>query len=262
MPIIDHFRRVGHIHALWLISILIGIICAFVVKLPSANVVTSYMTFAATVASLLLAVVAIFYSIVSNQSISANLGALDFSASQMEQASVDLHNITDQLDAKFEKVFDEFKFISPAVKGISERLNDFSTASAANGEVGVDEIADGKPDIIKTFSSTVNGGRAAFYALAQSALTGRSFHPEQMVGDRLIFADFISGYAQALRAVNCKDLNVSVEERDGKYFFSGEMPSDIAQRIIRDFGMEEGDAIRNLIDQYFYGAARSPDDGV
>lgn len=66
MSLRSHMQRHGFVHALWTISILILIIASLLLGLPNGNLIGDYIAFSASIAPLVLAVVAIFYSIISN----------------------------------------------------------------------------------------------------------------------------------------------------------------------------------------------------
>lgn len=74
------FRLLAPVHLGWTIFVLMLCCVALVTYQPDADKVTNFFGFAATITSLFLGAIAIFYSIIANQGFSSTLGSLQRSS--------------------------------------------------------------------------------------------------------------------------------------------------------------------------------------
>jgi len=106
----------ARVHFFYLIGILIAIIVGLVtVKWASIPNLVSYLTFALTVSSLLLAILAIGYAFVSNNSLSQYLGQFSGVASEISKNAAELSSATENLDIKIQA-------IPPLLKDVGSRV--------------------------------------------------------------------------------------------------------------------------------------------
>ncbi|MCW3126154.1 MAG: hypothetical protein JWO03_1812, partial [Bacteroidetes bacterium] len=134
-----------------------------------------YISFASTITSLVLGVIAIFYSIISNSESSKNIGALAEASQKVKDgsekifgisASIDdsvktLMEITGKLNLHLDQVPQHFEEMKGEINTLSEKFNYnfFSPSSEAKSTLELNEVS------IKSFlkNSTV-GGLYAIYA--------------------------------------------------------------------------------------------------
>ncbi|HEY6331178.1 MAG TPA: hypothetical protein VI756_17760 [Blastocatellia bacterium] len=105
------------IHAFWIIGDLVAIIIYLLVKRfgDNGNVVT-YVSFASTMASLILAVVAILYAFISNASLSQNITAINNAASDVSAQAKQLSEASTELTGKIEG-------IPPSIKSVETKVD-------------------------------------------------------------------------------------------------------------------------------------------
>ena len=116
-----HFQKYGFVHAFWLITILIMIIAGLLLRAPSGDKIGDYIAFAASIASLVLAIVVIFYSMISNQGFSETVGSLKTLATTVHESANDIKLVSSDFVDKASEIFGELSEIRPEVRAISEK---------------------------------------------------------------------------------------------------------------------------------------------
>lgn len=106
-----------NIKVYWLCLIIIIIISIFIFieTAQDDSDLVSYFSFAGSVTSLVLGLVAIFYSIVSNQQSSENFGKLKDAVTKIEEGAETMKNITESINSRLDKISDDI--IKFATKG-------------------------------------------------------------------------------------------------------------------------------------------------
>ena len=110
------------IHLTWVIFVLILCGTALVSTSPNGIVIRDYISFASAISSIVLAIVAIFYSMISNQSFSQTIGALNLSVNKIDSTAQEINTASLSLKNGIDDIMNEFKQIHPAVKSISEQI--------------------------------------------------------------------------------------------------------------------------------------------
>ena len=120
MSLQQYLKERGHIHLLWLIVVLLLVIAAQLIMRPGGETVNIFISFASSLASLILAIVAIFYSIITNQNFSGSI-------SKIETASTDLHQTTKVVQSSlldFSMKMDELRSDVSQVPGSVEQIRE------------------------------------------------------------------------------------------------------------------------------------------
>src|SRR2546425_6853066 len=93
------------IHAMYVLSILVLIIIGLVtIKWSEIPNLSGYLTFSLTVTSLVLSVVAIFYTIYSNAGFASKLTELSRASQQIAAAAAELSHTSTEIQAKVEGI--------------------------------------------------------------------------------------------------------------------------------------------------------------
>lgn len=92
------------INLLWIIGILILIVAAFAVVAPGGDLLQDYISFASAISSILLALVAIFYAFISNQSASNTLNELRGAAAVLSKETSRLRSASSGLSEEAEQI--------------------------------------------------------------------------------------------------------------------------------------------------------------
>ena len=249
MSVGEHFRRVGHIHGIWIICVLLAIISGLMLRIPNGDKVAEYISFSSSIASLALAIVAIFYSIISNQRIAENLGSLDKTSARIDRTSDQLEGIANSIESNFSKIFDEFGLITPEMRKISEKvdkaLEPQTEAKPSNSN------AKDKADIgIPTYGAygRAAGERTAWYTIAKSIKTGKEINTDIIFKDSTPFRYYVSGYLTALG--NISNI-VKIDKEDEGMIFTPILKSLNADNIIDMYLSAKAKALQDEVDNYF-----------
>lgn len=122
-------------HFFYIVAILVGII----ILLATGSIATNqeavaYISFAATLSSLILAILAIIYSIVSNTSITTALTSINKSSDEIEKASSDVIRSVSELEELSASLSDSSKKVQENVAVIPSYLNAFKDEVSNNFE--------------------------------------------------------------------------------------------------------------------------------
>jgi hypothetical protein len=117
-----------HIHYRYTIGILVGLmIILLTIKWTELESVANYISFAATVASLLLAVVAIIYSFLSNNSFSSSVSKIEIAADTVRAETEKLNDTIKSFD-------DVIRQIPDSIKNVESRLHETNEAIKASSQ--------------------------------------------------------------------------------------------------------------------------------
>lgn len=252
MSIKVHIAKYGMVHALWLISILVLIIAFLLLNLPDGAMIGDYIAFAASIASLVLAVVAIFYSIIFNQGFSETVGVLKGSADDVKLAASQICDVSTQLNGQSDRLLGEFSQLSPAVLAISDKLDRSLQPSAEIGDVSSPSEPGNKEE--EFLSKFVSGGSAiAIYALALSSLTKIRMTPFKMFPSDLAWQNYISGFLTSSSLL--ADMTIRREDQGADETFIVESLGSLTPgTIIEWFNSRSGRISHNMkpvVDKYF-----------
>ncbi|HEY0027010.1 MAG TPA: hypothetical protein VGC35_04000 [Allosphingosinicella sp.] len=161
-----HFRRHGFIHAGWVIFVLILAIAGLVIVTPAGESLTKYVSFAATVTSLFLGAIAIFYSMISNQSFSETVGSLKSSADDVQIAAKNIADTSTALSGQSERLIEQVSLVPASVNKLSADIAERMEVYAAVEDRPSKEIT--KPQ-----NGSNIGAVMAMYAVALAANNGR-----------------------------------------------------------------------------------------
>lgn len=258
-----HFKNHGAIHALWMIGVLLLIIAALLIRSPGGNIIAEYFAFATSIASLVLAIVAIFHSVVSNQSFSETIGSLRTSAESVQTAARNIADTSAILSEQSERMIGEVSRLPPAFQELSEKINEKftqDTGEAENRQGGVLNIG------LAYFDETVYGGKLSFYILALSHLRSKNFSIYDMFADQVVWSNFISGYMHAIRITKPCDIDLGYntsDESDSMLFILTSIGSLPVKEIVNSFSKMDDEYTkpeRQIVDSYFFGLPSAGDD--
>src|SRR5690606_8952706 len=116
------------IHTSYIIVILVAIIILLItVKWAAVPELVGYINFAATLASLLLAVVAILYAMYSNSSIAQNIGELDRAATDIRTAAIGIESTNAELHRRVNEIPPQIEHVNKSMDAIRAQLLDTTT---------------------------------------------------------------------------------------------------------------------------------------
>ena len=110
-----HLKKFGVVHLFW-VMVILGLCCiALLVYSPDADKVNSFISFAATITSLFLAIIAIFYSMVANSDLTASLGKASQGAENISRLADRVSQVTERLDEKSESLEQRLALVPTAI---------------------------------------------------------------------------------------------------------------------------------------------------
>ena len=195
MSVGEHFRRHGAVHAFWLFSVLVAIIAILALLVPDGTLIRDYISFASAVSSIILAIVAIFYSMFSNQSFSEMVGSLKSSVHRVEESSLTLGETSSTLLSLAERISVEISSLAPRFDAINSKIEErfppdrISPSPPSPGERKV-------PD-----STMTSGIRAGLYIITKMNDTGKRAAINEIY-DTDIWRRYVSGCLSTLSYLN------------------------------------------------------------
>jgi len=230
----------------------VAIIAAQLLGTINGGKINEFISFASSLASLILAVVAIFYAMISNQSFTETIGSLRLSASSVEQAAERVCDVTSDLGQKSDFLTSQLADFSPALSKVTERLD--MIASPASSDV----VPDG--DHLKTkpeLENETHGARVALFLAWLSHTNKKSFNVVDLFKDiegGQSWADYVRGYLIALDAYHCLGLSID-KDIEGNVFNTVNKGSLDLEGIYARIGMLPNTdfflTMKNKLESYF-----------
>jgi hypothetical protein len=167
-------KTINKLHFLYITGILIAIIILLsTAKFGSNDNLIAYLSFALTVSSLFLSLLAIIYAYISNSTFGDTISSLNKSSNDISNNSKNLEGITKTLDEKFEKLPQFLKALENKVDWTNAYLYDqYERSQNAPQEPLDQEIPKDYIDKFITYSSTMG-----LYALYASYLSWKNKKP-------------------------------------------------------------------------------------
>lgn len=263
MSLRSHMRAHGAVHALWTISLLVLIVASLLLGLPNGNLIGDYIAFAASIASLVLAVVAIFYSIISNQSFSETVGTLKSSAEIVKSAADRVCDVSMTLNDQSERLINEVLALPPAVQAISDKIDTkFAPSSNALDSEGKGQAESDQPlNKIKTV-----GAILALYVVGASYRNGKEVDADLMLPKHAIWSNYVAGFLHSLYMFCPGGIGLVRKNNTGTGIYTvttlGKFKEDdffaqIAKNDSPDLAL-----MKSLVDNYFSGEISSVEDAA
>jgi hypothetical protein len=167
-------KTINKLHFLYITGILIAIIILLsTAKFGSNDNLIAYLSFALTVSSLFLSLLAIIYAYISNSTFGDTISSLNKSSNDISNNSKNLEGITKTLDEKFEKLPQFLKALESKVDWTNAYLYDqYERSQNAPQEPLDQQIPQDYIDKFITYSSTMG-----LYALYASYLSWKNKKP-------------------------------------------------------------------------------------
>lgn len=198
MRVADHFRTHGQVHAIWAITVLVAIIAWLLLGERDGNVINAYVSFASSIASLILAVVAIFYSVVSTQSQSEMIGSLKGSSDSLESAARNIDDTSAALNKRFEEVVGQVAMMPAAVEALSAKFDQRAAAATSTNLTGQEDTGDRTVKILGTLKW---GGQVSLYLLAKAFSFDMPFNTAKVFKNRendTVWQSILTGFVLAV----------------------------------------------------------------
>ncbi len=220
--------RVNYLtHACWLIAVLIAVIAFLLLRITNGGEVNAYISFASSIASLILAIVAIFYSIVSNSSLSESL-------SSVKNIGTLLSGYTDKLNEAGERFSSKVDSISPHLSSIPstlELMNDHleqslqgRSTSQTTSPVESAGLADDKGSGRYFEKAVTTGVNMAVYIVAKAHKEEIEIDLEEILKGPVL-QNYVFGALSTLEATAYRGLSIALVKGSIAVFSPGELDS-------------------------------------
>lgn len=231
--------------------------------LPSGATVKEFIAFAASLASLLLAIVAIFYSFVSNRDFSLNLAKFGGSSERTEAAARNVLQTTERLNALFESVRTDFKEIQPAVAAVSDQVAEVQSILESGSVPSTESVDVDAGPKENTLSASTNGGVVALYLLLKAAEKRKFFDIRQVFPHDSAWQGYCAGYLGAIEALGALEIEILSDSGQFAVKSTGRLDVEAVRAFIdsRD-GAEKARAQMEQIDNYFEETKNTDPDKV
>lgn len=197
------------IHLSWIIVLLILSGAALVSTSPDGIVIRDYISFASAISSIALAIVAIFYSMISNQSFSQTIGALNLSANKIDSTAREINTASLSLKNGIDDIIVEFKELHPVVKEISEKFDNQFNPMNDNIEksISAPDIKNHNQGMISVIPA--HGAMMTIYALAQAHKNKYGkFSFQDLYAESDVWINYSSGAVEIMRAISPRGLKI------------------------------------------------------
>ncbi len=188
-------KKINKLHFLYITGILIAIIILLsTAKFGSNDNLIAYLSFALTVTSLFLSLLAIIYAYISNSTFGDTISSLNKSSIDISNNSKNLETITKTLDEKFEKLPQFLKALESKVDWTNAYLYDqYERSQTAPQEPLDQEISEDYIDNFINYSSTM--GLYALYAVYLSWKNKKPFTLKQLYDNvELLSMEYTMGF--------------------------------------------------------------------
>lgn len=218
--LLNHFRVHGAVHAIWVIAVLIFVIAALILMRPNGNAVGEYIAFAASIASLALAIVAIGQSLIANQSFSETVGVLRSSGVNLEQTARNIADTSAALSQQAERMVGEISGLPPAFREISAKIDALRTPQAESDQSLKDAEKVGKPGNRLLENSSVDGVTIGLYVLARSIETKKIIETRAIFPPKTEWDYFVAGVLHTIRTAEPLGIKLSFTRDGARFLFT------------------------------------------
>lgn len=186
--------KIFKIHISYIIGFLITMIIGLItIKWNNIPNLVDYITFALTLSSLVLSLLAIIYSFVSNNKFSESIGALNNVSDEVLDSSKKLNLITDDLSIKVAEIPEHLKNVEEKAEKTHQLIESMKiekeNTSVSTSEV--EGVAKHEFSVDKFLSVSSFNGKALLYALSLSFNQKKSFLLQDIFDSN---RDYVWGY--------------------------------------------------------------------
>lgn len=234
-------------HLAWVSVLLLAAILAQWAFKPNADLILSYLSFAATVASLILAILAIVYTFFSNSHLLGTSKQISDVTSLLESESGKLKRVADAVEARTDSLEDALASMPKELSSLREDLEgQFEKLTKSSLSTSTSRKSDEKHYSLFKREGTV-GTDFAHYLLAKSFETGYSFELEKVFSSGAgITKNFVFGVLQAVALLEPRGIKI---EYAGDSFRTVSSGSWDYEKILNDRDNIDANAESNSIQQ-------------
>jgi hypothetical protein len=242
----QHLKNHGAVHTFWIISILISIIAALIIIVPDGAIIRDYLSFASAISSIILAVIAIFYAIFSNQGFSETVGLLRESVERAESGSRALAKTSTSLETTVSNFTAEIADFRPRFDAIDTKLDH---GLALNRAIDAPSEKNSGNKSIVTGDVLTPALAISLYVILQMKKTGRDVNTKDIFpGEN--WKEYVAGCLSTISYL--KPLGIDLI-RTGAFSYSlnsiGNMKEEDFSSLFSEEKMNK--KMKNIVDKHF-----------
>jgi hypothetical protein len=202
----------------------------------------------------MLALVAIGYAYVSNQSFNQNVGTLRSSSESLEAAARNISETSATLNKRFEDVATNVATVPAAVAELAAKLD----AQAASAKAEVDTalpLAGGKDGKTAELLTRAHlGTQVALYVLAKSFVGGKTFNSNIIIkdSDKVFWNSIITGFILGVIDLRACSISIEVIRGSDAVFYKVTSLGDLDPNLIISLmSKKDQSGMVPLVDQHF-----------
>jgi len=229
------------LHFAYVVGILLALIIALItIEWSEVEGLLSYLNFASTVSSLLLALVAVGYAVFTQSSAMSALTSVKKVSTDLERVanSISASNLelTDKVEGTSTRIRDfeqkvdrHFENSQRAIKEVSQRSMDHSGDDVArDADLTINDLAD---QILNVASIS---GLESLYIATLSFKTKTAFEYENITSDKELFeSGFAKGFLGACESVSLIDLEVDANKRNVTKNINPKIAEKVSGELLR-----------------------------
>ncbi|WCT12470.1 hypothetical protein [Mucilaginibacter jinjuensis] len=191
----EYKSSINPLHYKYIITILVlAIIVLMIFFFTKDKTLVDYVSFGATLSSLILAILAIIQGFVSNNSLSDTISDLKRSSIQIENNSTDLTTLMAEFDKKFKEVPDQ-------LKTISMKYDEFLALITPNTQPPGTPLNFSLESVTSIVNNNSPIGNLALYAAYLSATKDKAFDFSKLISDDDEYKYYIIGNLVAYKSI-------------------------------------------------------------
>lgn len=233
---------------IWTIALLIFIVSGLLIVTPNGNTISSYISFAASIASLILAVVAIFYSIISNQSFFQSIGVLNTIAenikSNSETINCSISEFHEKSDNLIHRISDVPQSVEKLADGINSRLESIAIPDSNTPK------KESNNSTKESFEKPSVGVTISLYMIAQSIEHNKPFRTSDIFEDNGV-EGYVNGVLGAIRSLKIHGLSLAYSKGEYTVNDPGDFNADNTISYARSSKNAFSKKLRNQVDDFF-----------
>lgn len=204
------------VHVIYIIGILVTIILGLVtIKWGNIPNLVELFSFALTISSIILAVLAIAYAVYSNTSFGKNIAVLDKASNDIGSSTKYLEEISIDLKDKFNDLPDLLKTLHQKTDSNQSILTELSKLSFEKQQVAFVKSDSITEEGIKNIvNKTSINGRYALYLLKLAKDSKKEFTPSDISRNTSIGMDYILGYIDSFRSLGLVKIKTEFVKED------------------------------------------------
>ena len=209
------------LHATWLVTILLAIIAWLLIKSPNGEDLRDYLAFASSIAALILAVIAIFQTIVAQNNASTVSAGLQRSLGEVEKAAQNIATTSSQLSNQQKDFVGHVERVPVEIQSLEKRI-----AEGFNSKKQNTNSATRDGDIIELlFFNTPFANQIVWIVIAEAIRTNKSINTENLFPSHAYLIGWMNGALTIIAKCNPLGLEINSLQSD-----SGGIIFDIVEK--------------------------------